>query len=327
MDYSGKNILIAGGLGFLGLNLVRALRNQNVKIKILAPTLHPLSVKWLGEISEGMQVKIYQGEIQDAAFMQEFLDGGDIIFNFAGRSGAAKSLVDASLDMSTNIAGHLNVLETLRKLGQNPRIVFVSSRLVYGVTGAQAVTEDCPLNPTSIYGLHKLTAEHYYRLYSLHYGIPYTIMRLTNPYGPYQDPKRKDFGIVNRFIVSAIRNERLEIYGNGSQLRDYIYVEDVIDALLKAALASVGANKIWNLGSGNSITLEEMAAKIIKLTGSGYIQKIAWPSTAQKVETGDFKCDICHISNALNWKPKFDIDSGLLSTIRVNKVLLENAEA
>src|SRR6266498_1587865 len=272
--YSGKNILITGGLGFLGLNLVRALLEQNAKIKILTHTLDPQPVGWLEEIRNGRQVEVCQGDIQNPVVIQEFLNGGDIVFNFAGRSGATKSLVDASQDMQTNIAGHLNILETLRKLQQYPRIIFVSSRLVYGVTGTQSVNESFPLNPTSIYGLHKLTAEHYYRLYFLHYGIPFTVVRLTNPYGPFQDPCRKDFGIVNRFIISAIQNGNLEIYGDGSQLRDYIYVEDATDALIRAAVATNGVNQIWNLGYGDSITLEEMANKIVKMVGSGNVRKV-----------------------------------------------------
>lgn len=322
MSYAGKKVLILGGLGFLGLNLVQALIDQQAEITILASTLHPIAIKWLEEISVGKHVDVYQGNIQDEALMREHLQRGDVIFNFAGRSGAAKSLADASQDMHTNIAGHLNILETLRKLQRHPRVVFVSSRLVYGATGAQLVNEDFPLNPTSIYGLHKLTVEHYYRLYSLHHGIPYTIIRLTNPYGPYQDPERKDFGIVNKFIISAIQNETIEIYGNGSQLRDYIYIEDVTDALIKAAIADTTENKIFNLGYGTSITLEEMVHQIIGLVGSGKIQNIFWPSQAQKVETGDFRCDIDRITSALHWKPKFTLEEGLIRTINTYQVLL-----
>ena len=181
-----------------------------------------------------------QGDIADAGRMPGWLDGVDLVINLAGESGAVKSLREAHADMQVNIAGHLNLLDALRD--RTARRAWSSSPAGWSTASPvpSRSDEEHPPRPTSLYGLHKLTVEHYYRIYHQHYGIPYSILRLTNPYGPYQLPHRRHYGIVNRFVMAAIRGEAIPLYGGGPQLRDYIHVRDAAEAVLRAGVDPQG---------------------------------------------------------------------------------------
>ncbi len=322
-SYQDRQILITGGLGFIGLNLVRALLDAGARVKILNHSLDPLALAWLNTIARGRSVEVCQGDILDSNLISQWLPGGEVIFDLAAHSGAANSLTEASLDMQVNVAGHLNLLETARRQDQHPRIVFISSRLVYGVTGLSPVNEDHPTQPTSLYGLHKLTAEHYYRLYHLHYDIPYVILRLTNPYGPFQLPHRRDYGIVNHFIITAMRGGTLPIYAGAQQLRDYISIGDVVNALLRAGSAERALGQTLNVGYGSSISVEAMARAIVAAAGAGRIEIAPWPELQRKVETGHFICDISRIQQVLGWQPEGDLETGLKRTIQAYRELLD----
>jgi len=314
--YQNKRILITGGLGFIGLNLIKKLMPFETEISVISRSLPMSSIDWLDEIRNDKKIRVFQGDIRDRYLMRDLLGNTDIVFNLAARSGAAKSLENAHDDMLTNIDGHLNLLETIRQQKNRPKVVYVSSRLVYGVTGNEKIGEDFLPHPTSIYGLHKLTAEHYYRLYSLHHGIPSVILRLTNPYGPFQKAETKDYGIVNHFIMQAINNEEITLYGEGNQLRDYIYIDDAVDAILKSAIEkSLPQHSAFNLGYGQSVSIRELAESVVKIAGTGSVKRVEWPSSAQKVETGDFIVDVSKIENDLNWKAKTSLKDGLNSSL------------
>lgn len=321
-DLAGRRVLITGGLGFLGLNLVPVLLDAGAHVRILNRTLHPLALAWLDRLRGRRPVEVFAGDIADAERIPGWLQGMHAVINLAGESGAVKSLREAQADMQVNIAGHLVMLDAIRDLPESPRVLFVSSRLVYGVTGAAPVGEDHPLRPTSLYGLHKLTVEHYYRIYHEHYGVPYTILRLTNPYGPFQLPFRTHYGIVNRFVMAALRGEALQIYGGGPQLRDYVHVRDVAEAVLRACVDERAMGETLNVGSGRSASLGEVAHRIVEMAGSGRVEDVPWPEGYQKVETGDFICDTRRIEHRLGWKAGIDLERGLQETVECYRKLL-----
>ena len=319
---NGRRVLLTGGLGFLGLNLVPRLLESGAEVRILNRTLHPTALSWLDTLKDGRSVELIPGDIADSRGMPGWLDGVDLVLNLAGESGAVKSLREAQTDMQVNIAGHLNLLDALRDRAGLPRVVFVSSRLVYGITGAEPVDEEHPTRPTSLYGLHKLTVEHYYRIYHQHYGIPYVILRLTNPYGPFQLPHRLHYGIVNRFVMAALRGEAISLYGGGPQLRDYIHVRDAAEAVLRAGVDERAVGETFNVGAGRSAGLGEVARRIVALAGSGRIEEVPWPDGYRLVETGDFLCDTRKIEGLLGWKAGVALDQGLRQTVEGYRSLL-----
>lgn len=319
---AGQRVLVPGGLGFLGLNLIPLLLEQGARVRVLnRPPIDPQAVRWLELVTAERPVELVQGNIADPK-MAEWLDGIDLVINLAGESGAAKSLSEAQTDMQVNIAGHLNLLNAARAQARPPRTVFLSSRLVYGVTGGARVDEDHPTRPTSLYGLHKLTVEHYHRIFREHDGLPFTVLRVTNPYGPYQLPHGRHHGIVNRFVMEALAGRALRLFGGGGQLRDYVYVTDVAEAILRAGTDERAVGETFNVGSGTSVSLGDVAQSIVDVAGSGRIQNVPWPEDDRKVETGDFRCDPRRIETLLGWKAEISLEEGLRRTVEAYRGLI-----
>lgn len=321
---AGSRVLVPGGLGFIGLNLIPLLLEHGARVRILNRSLDPLAVRWLalvsGSVTGGCPVELLQGDITDPC-MPEWLEGIDLVINLAGESGAAKSLSDAHADMQVNIAGHLNLLNAVRAQARPPRVVFLSSRLVYGITGGAPVDEDHPTRPTSLYGLHKLTVEHYHRIFWEHDRLPFTVLRVTNPYGPYQLPHGRHHGIVNRFAMAALAGGTLRLFGGGGQLRDYVHVSDLAEAILCAGTEERAIGETFNLGSGIPVSLAEVAHRIVAAAGSGRIEDVPWPEDDRKVETGDFRCDVRRIEALLGWRAKISLEDGLRRTVEVYRGL------
>src|SRR5262249_58624176 len=161
----------------------------------------------------------------------------------------------------------------------------------------------------------KLAVEQYLRIYGRTYGLPYSIARLTNPYGPGQPGDRTAYGVVNRLIRLALAGQPLPIYGDGSQLRDYLYVDDAVEALLRLRIASGAAGRTYNVGSGVGTAIAAMARAITEITGTGTVQFVPWPAMAALVETGDFVADTARIRRELGWTPAIDLRDGLLRTV------------
>ncbi len=325
-SYEGKRVFVMGGMGFIGLNLVRRLLWSGAQVTILTRSISPFSQKSLQSFDGSAAVRIIQCDMLETDCYRDALLQQDIIFNLAGQSGASQSILQAHNDMKSNVEGNLMLLETIRQADSPPRVVFISSRLVYGATHNSRVNEEHPLEPTSIYGLHKLTVEHYYRLYHMQHDVPFVVLRLTNPFGPYQHPERTRYGVVNMFILKAIRDEKIVIFGDGLQKRDYIYIEDVVNALLLVGQSSHASQQIYNLAYGESISLIDMAQKIVEVAGSGSIEHVPWPTVYRRVETGDFFCDNGRIQQSIGWSPEYDMDAGLKATIHTYRVLLADSE-
>lgn len=319
---AGRRVLVTGGLGFLGLNLVRPLLDAGARVRLLNRSLDPLALRWLAGATGGREVEVIQGDIADPERIGGWIDGCDPILNLAGESGAVKSVRETETDMQVNIAGHLNLLNALRAQGRPPRVVFASSRLVYGVTGASPAAESHPPQPTSLYGLHKLTVEHYHRIYRRQHGIPYVALRLTNPYGPYQLPHRRHYGILNRFVMTALRDGTIQLFGGGPQLRDYVHVADAVRAILLAGVQPEAEGETLNVGAGVSHSMGEAARRVVELAGSGSIESVPWPEGYEKVETGDFLCDVARCRRLLGWTPEIGLDEGLKATVRAYRELL-----
>jgi len=226
-----------------------------------------------------------------------------------------QSMEDPWTDLDVNCRGALVLLEALRDEAPDARLVFVSSRLVYGSGGGDAVGEERVPDPLCIHAVHKAAVEQYLRLYGRVYGLAFAIARLTNPYGPGQPPGRTAYGVVNRLIHLALAGEVLRIYGDGGQRRDYIYRDDAIDALLRVGEAAASDGPIFNVGSGIGTPLVDMARAIIAIAGSGRIELADWPPLARKIETGDFVANIDRLQRELNWRPRVSLADGLQRTI------------
>ena len=251
--------------------------------------------------------------------MAKAVAGQQIVFNLAGESGAVRSMEDPWTDLDVNCMGNLSLLEALRTANRDARLVFVGSRLQYGKQDAQPVNEDQEPEPLCLHAIHKLTVERYLKLYATLYGVQYTIARVTNPYGPGQPESRTAYGIVNRLIHLALAGKPLTVYGDGAQRRDYIYVDDLVSALMTLAASPVSVGRAYNVGSGTGTRLVDMARTIIEIAGSGRVEHVDWPALAGQVETGDFIADITRIEGELGWRPTIGLRDGLERTVALSR--------
>lgn len=312
VEYEGKKVLVTGGLGFMGFNLVRKLAAADVTLKVLSRSWPPLP----GSVESTLgRATFLHGDIRDPVVVEEAIEGCDLIFHLAGKSGAAASNASPLEDLDVNGRGMLTLLDACRRLNRTVKVIYPSSRLVYGASAKQPTNEQAPAAPLSIYGIHKWASEQYLLLYERLYGLRATILRITNPYGPFQRPEQNRYGVVNWFIHQAMQNHALTVYGQGAQLRDYIHIDDVVDAMLAAGMATQADGMIFNVGSGRGVSFLQMAELVVRAVGRGTIKHVEWPADAAIVETGDFVADTTLIRERLGWTARIPLESGIADVI------------
>ncbi len=309
-----EKVLILGGSGFIGSNLVNYLIENNVtQITVVTEKIDERVSYNLGDLKN--KIRIVEADIRYEKELENLVRDHSLIFNFAAHSGAVNSTEKPFLNLDINGKGVLNLLNACRKNNASAKIIFLSSRLVYGIVDHNPVTETQTLNPGNIYSIHKVLGEYYMQLYAKLYGIKTIILRLTNPYGPRQPFWQSEYGIINYFIYLAMKDDELKIFGDGNQLRDYIYIDDLTKVLVKIAGSNYKPGEIFNLGSGTGVKFIDMARAVCKITGRGRVKKVPWPQLYKKVETGDFISDISKIKKSFSWSPKVELESGIKKTV------------
>jgi UDP-glucose 4-epimerase len=305
--------LVVGGLGFIGVNLTERLVAEGRAVTVVTPSRARHAER--AAALEARGVRIIEGDLRDGVAMTKAVAGQEIVFNLAGESGAVRSMEDPWTDLDVNCRGNLVLLEALRTGNPEAKMVFVGSRLEYGRQVMQPVNEEQSPDPLCLHAIHKLTVEKYLRLYGALYGLRYTIARVTNPYGPGQPPGRTAYGVVNRLIQLALAGTTLPIYGDGTQRRDYIHVDDLVSALVGLAGSPSSDGRAFNVGSGVGTRMIDMVHVIIDLAGGGRVDHVAWPALAARIETGDFVADISRMRTDLGWTPAIALREGLQKTI------------
>ncbi len=260
-------------------------------------------------------IKFVPGDIRDLSLVRSLIPGMDYIFSLAGQVSYVDSNTDPLLDLDINCKGHIQVLEACRQAKTKARLVFASSRFVYGKIDYNPVDEGHPFNCLSIYGIHKLAGEKYYRFYHEAYGLETVSVRIANPYGPRQQMKHSKYGIVNWFIRLALEGQPLTIYGDGRQGRDYIFVEDLAEAMFALGLAPGTAGQVYNLGTGTGTPFIEMANLVAAAVPGTEVRQVAWPADRYFVETGDYVSDIEKITGAVDWRPRTSLPEGISRTV------------
>jgi len=261
------------------------------------------------------RIDFRQGDIRDPALMAQLVQGQDIIFNLAGQVSYVDSNQEPLLDLDINCRGHLTVLEACRQHNRRAKLVFASSRFVYGAIDYNPVDENHPFNCLSIYGIHKLAGEKYYRFYYDAHGMDTISLRIANPYGPRQQMKHSKYGIVNWFIRLALEGKPLTIFGAGEQQRDYIYNQDLAEAFLCVAQTPGTAGQVYNVGSGSGTPFKEMARLVAAAVPGTEVIQVEWPADRYFVETGDYISDITKLSTATPWRPKTSLAEGINRTV------------
>jgi UDP-glucose 4-epimerase len=315
----GRKILITGGAGMIGSTIALSAASYGAQITILDALL-PLyggNLFNLKDIKD--EIAFVKGDIRDAALVKRLVKDQDIIFDMAAQVSYIDSAKDPHLDLDINCLGHLNILEACRWNNRDVKIIFPSSRFVYGSIEYSPVDEGHPFNCLSIYGIHKLAVEKYLVFYHQYYGMSTIIFRIANPYGPRQQMKHSKYGIVNWFIRMALEGKDLTIFGEGNQMRDYIYVKDLSQAILLAAVDENLKHEIFNIGSGKAISFRTMVETIARTINKGKVVFLPWPDDYAFTESGDYLTNISKIKKKLKWAPQTGFEKGVRETMQYYK--------
>lgn len=314
-SYYGKKVLITGGLGFIGSTLAERLVGLGAKVRIMDSMLKDYGSNYFNVEGIRNDVEIDNGDIRDPEAVRRNVAGQDIIFSMAAQVGESIGRRDPLLDAGINCVGHLNILQTCKMLNPQARIVFPGSRFQYGrVNGQIPVSEERPMNPLTPYAISKVFGEQQHIYFNREHGLDTVCARIANPFGPKVQVKSPAYGIVNWFVRKALEDGELTPFGDGKQLRDYIYSDDLANALLYLGIKPEAKGKVYNVGTGEGVRFVDMAHKVVEMTGSGRVVHKPWPAGSEKFETGDFVADVTKLRN-LGWRPEMDFESGLRKTI------------
>jgi nucleoside-diphosphate-sugar epimerase len=311
MKISSKKILITGGLGFIGSNLALRLIEDNNSITIIDSLIPEYggNKRNIEKIKERVTINI--SDVRDTHAINQLVKGQDYLFNLAGQTSHMDSMNDPITDLDINAKAQLSILEACRKYNPDVRIVFASTRQIYGKPSYLPVDEKHPLHPVDVNGINKIAGEQYHILYQEVYGIASSVLRLTNTYGPRMRIKDARQTFLGVWIRNLLEGKPIQVFGDGKQRRDYNYVEDVLDGLVIAATQENAIGKVYNLGAPTPLSLEE-TAKIMcqEIEGSNY-QLVAFPEDRKAIDVGDFVCDYSAFRNEFEWKPEVNFEEGI----------------
>lgn len=314
-DLHGKEILITGGAGFIGSNLARRLVALGARVT-LVDSLIPLYGGNLSNIEDIRdKVTLNISDVRDRFAMAYLVQGKDYLFNLAGQTSHLDSMTDPQADLDINAAAQLAILEACRQHNQKIRIVFASTRQLYGKPEYLPVDEAHPIRPVDVNGINKLAGEWYHLLYNNVYGIRACALRLTNTYGPGMRVKDARQTFLGIWLRNIIEGKPILVFGDGLQLRDFNYVDDVVDALLLAALDPRAEGQVFNLGSSEVVSLKQLAEMLCELCPGASYQIVPFPPERKAIDIGDYYSDFGKFHAALGWQPEIGLKEGLANCL------------
>ena len=310
----GQEVLVIGGLGFMGSNLAHQLVSLGAKVAIYDACLDPYGWNFasIKEIKD--EVEVIVKDIRDFEALKTQVKRKDLIFSYAAQVSHIHSMRDPNLDIQVNCQGNMNILEACRQVNPEVKIVYAGTRSQVGEAEYLPVDEKHPTNPPDIYSINKLAAEKYYLLYTKVYGIPSVSFRVGNTYGPRQQVKHGDYGVLNYFMRRAMLDEPLTIYGSGEQIREYNYIDDVNDAFLLAAQSDEANGQFFGIGSGEPITFIDMTKMVIKTVGKGELVHVPFPEDRKAIDIEGFYVTSQKLNGVLGWHPVTSLEEGLHKT-------------
>jgi UDP-glucose 4-epimerase len=314
--FTDKKILITGGLGFIGSNLARTLLGLGAGNLLIIDSLIP---EYGGNIFnvDGIehQVRINIADIRDEHGMRYLVQDQDIIFNLAGQVSHTDSMKDPYTDLEINARSQLSLLEACRHGNPAAKIIFASTRQIYGKPEYLPVDERHPLRPVDVNGINKMAGEWYHIVYHNVYGLKTVSLRLTNTYGPRMRVKDARQTFLGWWLRQMVEGQTLQVFGDGRQLRDFNYVNDVVQALLLAAVYDKANGQIYNLGGQQPISLIDLARLMVEIYGSGRYEVTPFPADRKRIDIGDYHGHYGKINLELGWQPQTDLKTGLAKTL------------
>jgi UDP-glucose 4-epimerase len=313
--YRGRRVLVTGGLGFIGSNLARQLVGLGADV-LIVDALLPDSGGSLFNI-DGIESRLHVnlGDVRQPSTMNYLVRDRDVIFNLAGQVSHIDSMRDPYLDLEVNCRGQLTLLEACRYHNPNVKVVFAGTRQVYGRPDSLPVDETHLVRPTDVNGINKVAGEYYHLVYNNVFNVRACSLRLTNVYGPRQLIRHNRQGFIGWFIRLAIEDRTIQIYGDGSQIRDLVFVDDAADGFLRAGASDACNGEVFNVGGDRPISHRDLASLLIETAGTGRVEFVSWPAEKKAIDIGDFYADSTKFHGTTGWQPTIGLRAGLARTI------------
>jgi nucleoside-diphosphate-sugar epimerase len=313
--FDGARVLITGGLGFIGSNLARRLVEAGSEVTVVDSLIPDYGGNLYNVEDIRHRIQVNVSDVRDTHSLRHLVQGKDYLFNLAGQTSHLDSMTNPMPDLEINCQAQLSILETCRAHNPKIKIVFASTRQIYGRPMALPVPETHPLNPVDVNGINKMAGEQYQLLYDDVYGIPATALRLTNTIGPRMRIKDARQTFVGLWVRQLLEDKPISIWG-GKQLRDFTDVEDAVDAFLMAAADNSTNGQVYNLGGSEVIDLASVAKLMIEVHGSGRYELNEFPAERRVIDIGDYYADFSKIRGALGWEPKRSLRETIETTLR-----------
>lgn len=314
--YADQRILITGGLGFIGSNLARRLVDLGARVTLVDSLIPDYGGNLFNIAGYEDRLRVNIADVRDPHSMHALVRGHDVLFNLAGQVSHADSMTDPYTDLDINTRSQLSILEACRHENPEIKVVYAGTRQQYGKPDYLPLDEQHLQHPTDVNGVNKLAGEWYHIVYHTAYNLRACSLRLTNTYGPRQLVRHNRQGFIGWFVRLAVEGREIQLYGDGSQLRDLNYVDDVVDAFLRVGATDASNGQVYNLGADEPISLRALTEQIIAIAGTGSMRLVPWPEARKRIDIGDVYSSYAKIEGALGWRPTTPICEGLTRMIR-----------
>jgi len=317
--YEGKRVLVTGGLGFIGSNVAIRLVQLGAHVTVVDSLIpetggNPFNI---APVQDHPNLSVRTVDVRDVLAMERLVRNQAIIFNLAGQVSHIDSMQDPFTDLEINCRSQLALLDTCRRVAPETKVVFASTRQIYGRVAEELlpVDERQAPNPVDVNGINKLAGERYHVLYNNVYGIRTSVLRLTNTYGPRMLVKNDRQTALGWLIRQAMDDEEITIFGDGLQLRDFTYVDDVVNAFLMAGANDAANGQVFNVGASEPVSLRELAEVLVEVTGTGSYRLVPFPPERKAIDIGSIYIDDRKIRRVLKWRPYVELREGLTQTV------------
>jgi len=310
-----RKVLILGGLGFVGSNLAQKLIQLGAKVTVYDACLDPYGWNFanIKEIKD--EIEFIKGDIRHFDLLARYVKDKEYIFHCAAQLGQEISMANPFLDIDINCRGTMNLLEACEEVNKEVKVVYTGTRVQVGEPICLPVDEKHPDNPRNVYGINKLTAEKYLLLYYELYGIQCTSLRLSNVYGPRCQIRHGQYAVLNYFLRLAMEDKVISVWGEGNQTRDFVYIDDVVDALILASQSPSASGEVFMVGSGNEVRLIDMVKLLLDIVEKGRYVHIPFPPERERIDIKRFVASCAKSKEILGWQPKTSLEDGIRKTV------------
>jgi UDP-glucose 4-epimerase len=313
--YRGRRVLITGGIGFIGSNLARRLADLGADVLIVDSLLTDYGGNLFNLAGYESRVRVNIADIRQGTTMDYLVRGREVIFNLAGQVSHIDSMRDPHTDLDINCRSQLTLLESCRRHNPGTKVVYAGTRQIYGKPDRLPVDESHLVRPTDINGINKAAGEQYHLVYNNVFGVRACSLRLTNVYGPRQLIRHNRQGFIGWFIRLALEGREIQVFGDGSQVRDFVHVDDVCDAFLRAGFSDACNGGAFNVGGSEPTAHRDLVTLLIAAAGQGSMRLVPWPDEKRRIDIGSFYSDSTRFAQTTGWASTVSLAEGLASTL------------